>query len=349
MKKLLKVLVLLVVIALLVIGGVKLIKKAKAKEASLKPPKIYPVVVSKMTPKIDNVRLTLPYLAVVGNDKDVILSSRIAARVLYIVNSGKRVKKGDIVVKLDTTDIKSSILSTKNKIKAAKTNLKNLLKTHKRTLELLKVKGASIEQSEKEESLIANIKANLQSLKDKLKALENSLTYATIKSPVDGIVAKQFVSKGALSAPGRSLLKISAKNGFYLLVRAPANTPIKGVIFNNKEYKAIDLGSTFHSLKEYKVYVDDNRLVSGDRVEVEVVTYEGKGIVLPFDGVLNLNGKSYVLKIDGNRAEPKEIHIAQSAEQGILVNENIENSNIVVAKPDIMLRLLSGYPLKVKE
>lgn len=349
MKTLLKVLVFIVIMGILGVVGMKLVKKAREKEASMKPPKIYPIVVSKMTPKFSQVRLTLPYLAVVENDKDVNLASRIAARVEKIVRSGEKVKKGEVVVKLDTTDIKSSISSVKNEIKANEINLKNLLKTHKRTLELLKVKGASIEQSEKEESLIAKTKATLLSLKDKLKELKNALTYATIISPVDGVVTKTFVSEGAISAPGKPLLRISAKNGFYLLVRVPADIPVKSIIFKKEEFPAVELGSTFHGLKEYKVYVDDSSLVSGDRVEVDVVTFKDRAILLPFDAVLSLQDKNLVLEIDGGQAKPKRVHIVQSGEQGIVVKENIEGKNIVVAKPDIMLRLLSGYPLIVKE
>ena len=338
-----------VVVAALVAGGVKAVKKARAKDAATPKAKIYPIVVSSMTPKISQVKLTLPYLAEVANDKDVKLSSRIAARILMIKPSGSHVKKGDLIVKLDTTTIESSLSSVKEQLQAAKITLDNLQRTHKRTLELLKVKGASIEESQKEESLIASAQASLNALKQKEIELKNNLSYATITSPVDGVIAKTFSNQGAISAPGKPLVAISSKNGFYLMVRVPTDLPIRGVELNGKTYAATALGSTYNGLAEYKVYTGDTNLTSGDRVEVNVLVFNQKAILLPFDAILNRDGKSYVLVIAGNKANVQAVHIIQSAQEGVVISDNLEGTKIVVAKPDILLKLTSGYSLKVKD
>jgi multidrug efflux pump subunit AcrA (membrane-fusion protein) len=349
MSKIVKIGVGVLVAAALVVGGVKAVKNAKAKDAAMPKAKIYPIVVKTMSPKISHAKLTLPYLAEVANDKDVQLSSRIAARIVSIKRSGSSVKKGEVVVKLDTTSIESSLSSVKEQLQAAEIALKNLEATHKRTLELLKVQGASIEESQKEESMIASAQANLNALKQKEIELKNNLSYATITSPVNGVVAKAFASEGALSAPGKPLVAISSKNGFYMMVRVPTDLSIQGVAFNGKIYPATALGSTYHGLAEYKVYTGSSNMTSGDRVEVNVVVFNHKAILLPFDALLNRNGKSYVLVVDGNKATAQEVHIIQSAEQGVVVSENLEGKKIVVAKPDILLKLVSGYTLKVEE
>ena len=82
---------------------------------------------------------------------------------------------------------------------------------------------------------------------------------------------------------------------------------------------------------------------------MSVVVLQHKGILLPFDALLNRDGKSYVLLVKGKKAELKEVHIVQSAEQGVVVSENLEGMQIVLAKPDILLKLTSGYALKVEE
>ena len=338
-----------VVVAALGVAGVKAVKKARAKDKAIPTAKIYPVVVSKMSPKVSQVKLTLPYLAQVANDKDVKISSRIAARIIKILPSGSSVKKGDLIVKLDTTSIQSALSSVREQMHSTKINLQNLEATHKRTLELLEVKGASIEQSQKEESMIAATKASLNALKQKEIELQNNLSYATITSPVDGVIAKTFASKGAVSAPGKPLVSISSKEGFYLLVRVPSDLPIRGVEFAGKQYDAIALGSTFNGLAEYKVYTGDKNLTSGDRVEVNVIVFDAKATLLPFDALLNRDGKSYVLVIEKNHAKAEKVDIIQSGEQGVVTAQNLEGKNIVVAKPDILLKLTSGYALHVKE
>ena len=347
--KYVKIVIVLLGVAALAVAGIKKIKEARQKDAAYTHAKIYPIVAPVIHPKEERVVLTLPYLAQVANDKDVKLASRIAARVVAIEPSGSHVKKGQIVVRLDTTAIESKLESLKEQIAATKVALSNLESTHRRTEELLKVHGASIEQSQKELTQIASVKAKLNALKQQKIELLNNLSYATITSPVDGVVSKTFVAKGALSAPGKPLVAISSKNGFFLLVRVPNDIPLKGVRFEGKYYSATPLNTTFRGLVEYKVYMGDPRLVRGDRVQVDVVTFDQKATLLPFDALLDRDGKSYVLVAKDGKAAPQEVHPIQSAEQGVAVSDDLEGKKIVLSKPDILLKLVSGYALRVKE
>jgi len=349
MSKYLKIGLSIVVIAALGVAGVKKIKEARAADASAPKAKIYPIVVSTMTPKIVDAKLSLPYLAEVHNDKDVMLSSRIAARIISIKNSSTSVKRGDVIARLDTTTIKSNIQNIQNQINATNIALKNLKATHKRTTELLNVQGASIEQSQKEATMIATTEAKIAGLQQKEIELKNNLSYAVVTSPVDGVIAKSIGHDGGMSMPGKPLAQVSAKNGFYLMVRVPTDINIKGVSYNGKDFPAIALGSTSNGLAEYKVYTANSKLTSGDRVEVDVITYKNRGLLLPFDSLLNRNGKSFVLVVKGNHAETKEVHIVESAEQGVIVSDSFSGEKIVVAKPDILLKLSAGYPLEAKE
>ena len=329
-----KKIIFLIIVVILVALGVRAIKHKKAMEAKIPPAKRYEVVVKSFTPKVKNVLLTLPYLAIGENEKDVTLSSKIPGRILMIKKEGTKVKKGELIAKVDTTDIEANISSLK-------VTLSNLLQTHKRTRELYKVQGASIEQLQAEESKISSLKA-------KLKAAQNNLSYAKILSPTDGVIAKTFANVGSVTMPGKPVISVSANSGYSLLVRTPENITPKGVILKNKAYKLYPLNSTFHGLLEYKSYID-RPLTSGERVEVSVIVFKGNALKLPFDTILNRNGKSYVLVIKHHKAKPKEIHIVQSGEEGVVVEENLEGQNLVLAKPDIMLKLLSGSSLKVEE
>jgi len=347
--KFIKIVLGVAVVAGLAIGGVKAVQNAKAKDTHLAPPKVYPIVAKVIKLHSENVELTLPYLAQVENDKDVKLAARISARVIKIKHSGSRVKKGDILVKLDTTEIKSSLKSLKNQIKAVRVALKNLQETHKRTIELLKVQGASIEEAQRETTKIAETESKLNELKQKEITLKNNLSYATIVSPVDGVISKTYTSRGAISNPGKPLLAISSRNGFFLLLRVPTDLSVVGVKFNNKRYSTTPLETTFQGLAEYKVYVNDEKLISGDRVTVDVITFSQKGLKLPFNAILNRDGKSYVLVVDNSKVEAKEVHILQSAEQGVVISDNLDGATVVTAKPDVLLKLLSGYTLSIKD
>jgi biotin carboxyl carrier protein len=267
-----------------------------------------------------------------------------------ICKSGEKVHNGELIAELDITDIESAIQGITEDIHAANISLQNLMRTHERTKDLLAVQGASIEQAQKEQSMIASAKARLETLRQKQQALQNSLSYARIKAPLDGIISKTFVSRGATIMPGKPLLQINAMGKTsYLLIRVPGNINVKGVRFRSRIYPAHPLRNSYHGLAEYKVYVNAGDLISGDRIETSVVLYKGRGIRLPFDTILNRNGRSYVLKITGKQAIPLEVHIIQSGEEGVVVKENLQGEKLVLAKPDILLRLLSGYALKIKD
>ncbi len=331
MKK--RILILLVVLILVALG-IRAIKHKKASEAKTPVAKRYEVVVKSFTPKLKDTILTLPYLAIAQNEKDVTLSSKIPGRILLIKKEGTKVKRGELIAKVDTTDIEASISS----IKVA---LSNLLQTHKRTKELYKVQGASIEQVQGEESKISSLKA-------KLKAAENNLSYAKILSPTDGVVAKTFANVGSTTMPGKPIISVSANSGYSLMVRTPGSINPKGIILNNKAYKLYPLNSTFHGLFEYKAYINTS-LTSGERMEVSVIIFNKNALKLPFDTILNKDGKNYVLVIQNHKAIPKEVHIVQSGEEGIVVEENLQGQKLVFAKPDVMLKLLSGASLRVEE
>ena len=345
-----KTLVWTLVTIVVIIGGILAVKRAKNRENNLPPAKMYSIVVSTFDPAVDQVKLTLPYLAETQNDKDVKLTTKMAGRVEYIKPSGTTVKKGDVVARIDNTTVKGNINSVKAQIDAQKQALDNLRETHKRTLELLEVKGASIEQSQMEESKIAGLESKVESLKQKLNELENMLTYAVITSPVDGRVSKTMVNKGDVAMPGHPVASLSAENGFYLMVRVPDDLKISGVILNGNSYDAIPLNSTFHGLSEYKVYTNEEGMTTGNRVTVDVVVFDGKAVKLPFDAVLNRNGKSYVMLVDGDKAVPREVNIIQTGENGIAISDkDLAGQKIVIAKQDILLKLASGVSLKVKE
>jgi RND family efflux transporter MFP subunit len=347
MKK--KTLIWIVIIVVLLAGAVMAVKKAQKRNAEAPVAKIYSMVVTTIKPELKEVTLTLPYLAIVQNDDDVILASKMAGRIESLKPSGTSVSKGQVIIKLDNTSIESGIQSIKAQITASNKGLKNLQATHKRTLELLAVKGASIEQSEMEENGIAETESKIETLNQSLNDLVNNRSYATITAPASGMISRTMQNVGDMAMPGQPIAVISAKSGSYLKLSVPADLKVYGVSLKNQNYPAIPLNSTFNGLAEYKLKVDRLNLMSGERVEVSIVVYEGKAIKIPFDAILNRDGMSYVFIKNNDKAIPTEINILQSGEDGAVVSNNeLAGKEIVVEKQDVLLKLLTGVSLKSK-
>lgn len=358
MKRVLKYIVILAVIGLIVFGGIKAIKARKAEEAKIPTAVVYSMVVNTMIPKKENDSLTLPYLALTKSNDDVKISSRVSARIKYIVKSGKLVKKGDTIVRVDDKDLKTqleslnlSISSLKSQLGAKNVALTNLLKTHERTIKLLKVKGASKEESEKEvtniealKSAIADLKFKMQELNANKSSIDNMLTYTTIKAPVSGI-ATRLANVGDVALMGKPLVDISAKSNSYLIVRLPSGIKAKAIIYNKKSYPLSALNTTYNGLLEYLANIDTS-LASDQTINIDVVIYKGFGYRLPHDAILNRDGKSFVLNMLKDHAVPKEVKIIANGEQGVIVDGVSQAERIVVAKQDILLKLLSGIKVR---
>ncbi len=362
MKKFLIYITILFIIAVAVVGGLKVINKKKEAEAKIPVAVTYGMNVRVLEPKITNSILTLPYLALTKSNDDVKISSRVNARIKYIAKSGDLVTKGETVVRIDDkelqTQIKSlnlNINSLKSQLNSKQIALKNLRNIHARTKKLLSVKGASQEEFDKEITNIEVAKSGIDTLNFKIQELyankasiNNMLSYATIKSPVNGVVTS-LANVGDVALMGKPLISISVKSNSYLLVRLPASIEAKAIIYNKKVYPLSALNTTNNGLLEYLANIDES-LASNQTISIDVIIFNADGYKLPHDAILNRDGKSYVLIVKSGRAVPKKVKIVANGEQGVIVQGVNANEKIVVAKQDILLRLLGGTKVRaIKE
>jgi len=346
MKKIVKILIFLLIVALIVVGAVKFVKKRKAQEAKIPKAKEYAVLIHTADIKKSNVRLTLPTIALAQSDNNVMVSSKVAGRVIFAKKSGDIVKKGETIIKLDSSALVASLKSVEHSIQSAKLALSNLELVHKRTKKLLSVGGATKEQYDNEQVKIDAQKAKIASLLSKKASILDNLSYATIKASSDAIISQSMVHIGDTAMPGKPLMKLSGGKNSYLLVRIPNSA--KALIFDKKLYQLKNLNSTFNGLNEFRADIDKS-LPVGEREDVDLVVFNGNGFKLPFDAILNRDGKDFVLTIKNNKIVPKEVKIVASGQEGVVV-EGIESvEKIAIAKPDILLRLISGYPFVIKK
>jgi len=354
MKKLIAITVSVLILIGLVLGAVHLVKKRRAEDAKEKTATLYPIVVPAITPKKGHIATTLKYIALVKNSNETLVNSKFAGKITYIANLGSKVQKGEVIVKIDDTPLKSAlkevnsnIVSLKKLIDADKVNIAALKDTLYRTKKLLNVKMASIEELETQKAKLANLEAKLKADKEKLnslyakrKEIRNDLTYAVITSPIDGIVSSKFLNKGDNAFPGKPILKIASNNGNYLYIPLPK--PYKEIIYKNKTYPLIPLHSTFNGIPVYKAAVNDPNLVTGEKVDIKVVTFDGNADLIPFNTLLSINGKNYVFDTKGN---PIKVNILASGDEGVVVSNNLPK--ILEANPDILLKINAGHPIKV--
>jgi len=367
-----------IVIVALLAGGIAILKIRKYARATAKPPKVLAVRVDGVKLEKKNTELTLPVLAEVRSERNATVSTKVMGNVTAVYKSeGDRVKAGDLIARIDDRELKDKksalelklpnidydIDSKKAQIESLKISLKNIIDTHKRTEELLNVKGASIEEFQKEESEISLLKSKTKAAENGLQALynqksithkyiheiETSLSYTLIRSPVSGIVAHKFISQGEMAAPGKALYFISSEDGAYLAIHLPTGIEPVSLKVEQKTLPltSLDLADQ-NGLRQYRAPVPKGRrLLAGELIDASLVIFSGEAVLVPSEAVLSREGKQLVFVYEDEKTSPIEVRILKSGKEGAVLDVSLEGRILIVAKPDILLRLLTGVPVKV--
>ena len=106
------------------------------------------------------------------------------------------VKAGDVIAELDRTNLISELSSAQANLKSAQSDL-NYQKTNYERYQILYDKGL-ISANDYEQARLSYIKAQqtVTHHKESVKKAQTNLGYATITSPIDGIVLKKEVEEG---------------------------------------------------------------------------------------------------------------------------------------------------------
>ncbi len=149
------------------------------------------------------------------------LSTRIAGFVEKIyVKTGDKVKKGQLLIKVDPKDLIAQRESLLAQIEATKARVWAAKRTYERLLALKDVGGVTEQQLDNAKAQYEALKNSVKAMEASLRAIDNNLRYAEIKAPFDGIVSAKWVNEGDFVGPGRLLLNID-KPPYEVLVFLP--------------------------------------------------------------------------------------------------------------------------------
>lgn len=373
MKKSITIFLIIVIVA----GGLLLLKKRRGELARATPAAVLPAVVETAGLEIGPVTLTLPAMGIIASDVSTVLSTKVSGHVLAVnMQEGDAVKKGDILARIDISELEAKKQGLQSQqegigfqtdakkadVKALETALTTAKETHSRTAELLQVKGASIEQFSQESSEIARIEANLSAAQNSVSSLQKSretlsanmreidslMGYATVISPIDGTVSQSFVKTGDLTEPGKPLFRVASKSGLYLNLSMPDTVHPSDIIVNGE---TLHLTPKDHAgatgLIQYVAQIPGGHdLVEGQYVNARVIVFKGENVRIPVDALLTMDGSSSVFALNPKGIpERLPVHIRARGAEGVVLDENLAGRRVIIAKPDILLRVAAGVPV----
>lgn len=166
------------------------------------------------------------------------LSPRIVARILEIpVRSGDRVAKGALLARLDDAELAAGARQAAERSRQAQAAL-DLATTELERARKLLASGTVTQQAfDQSDSLFRQARAAAQAAEDARHQAEAVLGYATLTSPLDGVVSERLADPGDLASPGniclrlfdptRLMLEVPVREGLVSRIRLGEQVPFQ--------------------------------------------------------------------------------------------------------------------------
>ena len=270
-----------------------------------------------------------------------------------LVNEGDFLKKGQVIATLDTEPYE--IIYEENIAQKGQsvTNYRNDIKYYARLAKLYQ-EGAISERQLDDARAQAEISANALKLANRRIDYEQlKLNYATLKAPMDGYIGKIDVENHENIKAGSPILtfisdkenevKINVPENYINLIKKNQKVTIKiDSIEKPFDGYVSDIGA--NSIENYgtfpvtiKIKNPISLIKSGMSayVTMKLKKCPKDAIIIPFNAILDENGKKYVYIIKPeNPQESKtiktQIEISEPAENGIKVTKGLKMDDIVV-------------------
>lgn len=150
-----------------------------------------------------------PVPATIAAKQAAVISSRIIARIEEVkVRAGDYVKKGQALVLLERTDLKSRVSQANSQIKSVEARLEEAKQSLDRSEELNKRGLLALAPLEAAQANFKSLQAQKKSAQQALIESKTALNYASVVAPFDGLIVDRFAEPGSTAQPGMSLLSL---------------------------------------------------------------------------------------------------------------------------------------------
>lgn len=166
-----------------------------------------------------------PALGKVQSSSEVRIVPQIGGTILSMgPRPGGKVKKGDLLVLIDTRTLQAEASALEAKLSSAEAAEKHDQNELEREQHLLNEGGSSESAVEQRQTKLQSDIASVQSLKKQLEAVQVKISYGSLSAPIDGQVSKRLAEPGDTVMPGKIVYAITAEQGGRVIIPVPLST-----------------------------------------------------------------------------------------------------------------------------
>ena len=244
------------------------------------------------------------------------LAFRVGGKIAQrLVNAGERVKKGQILARLDANDYQLDLTAKEAQLAAARSDLEQQQTDLKRSQELLGKQFISQAQVDRQQNAVNAARARLQQAQAQLAGSRNQNSYATLVADADGVIGSVSAEAGQVVAAGQPVLRLAMDGPREVAIQVPENALAALRAAKVLQVKLWADGQTFNgSLRELSADADPATRTYAARISLDganaglalgmsaTVTLPApdsdRNLQLPLSALLDQDGRHYVWVID---------------------------------------------------
>ncbi|WP_421919472.1 efflux RND transporter periplasmic adaptor subunit [Marinifilum sp.] len=196
------------------------------------------------------------------------ISTRIMGQIARIyVEPGRKVRKGQLLVQIRDQDIKAKKAQVIANLTKAEAAFENAKKDYDRFTVLLEQKSATQKEMDDVTTHYNMTKAELESVKQRMKEVSEMLSYSAIKAPYHGTVTKKYMNVGDMASPGMPLLAIEKQGEYKVMARIP-ETEISKI--QNGDHVRVKISALSLTIDGTIAEVNPSALYTGNQFEAKI-------------------------------------------------------------------------------
>jgi RND family efflux transporter MFP subunit len=305
------------------------------------------LTVSVSTPKLQDITNVVHANGSIKAWRETVISAEVGGLDISEVNVdvGDKVKKGQVLAKLNAAELNADLLNQLANLSEAKANLEQA-QTEARQSTLLEKAGAvSTQDLLSYKTKAKTAQAKLEAAQAQLKLQQIKLSYTEIKAPDDGVISSRTATTGSIIQNGSELFRmikagrlewqaeINSSDMSKIKVGQHASiTDNTGNIINGSVSRiAPDLNqSTLNGL----IYVDippNPELRLGMYLSGEINVGATSSMTIPSSAVINRDGYNYIMRLNkNNRVNKIKIQLSDYMNNAAIVESGIKLSDRIV-------------------
>jgi RND family efflux transporter MFP subunit len=293
----------------------------------------------------------------VVSDQRVDVTSRLSGYIrAVLVHEGDRVRRGQVLVRLDASDVEGGIRQSQAGVSAAQAAFRDAEADREHFQRLFEHETVSDNELRK---VVLKDEAARETLNQARAVYDTACAqreYAVIKSPVDGTVVARVKLAGDLAVPGAPILTLESEHGLLfeafvdvdresmstIAVGKPVEVRIDGLSAPLKGTVSRLVSSADPATRSYQMKIalpETAGLTPGMFGRAVFQIGENKSLVVPRQALVERGGLSGVFVVDEDgKAHFRWLHIGREWPDRVEVTAGLKIGERLVAAPDSALR-----------